>query len=146
MWRHLYCCCLSAYQSSNFPREALVALCSPGYSPDLCADALLAERGEVAVSCEELNELRVLAANGADNAELAQETADLIALLHQARSSNLTVSAKSHLCFLPHPRTFSHLQPDSAYCNVAWNLYTHIGFRVRQLFVCWCHLQLLTRC
>ncbi|KAL0050260.1 hypothetical protein WJX82_007551 [Trebouxia sp. C0006] len=54
-------------------------------------DALLAERGEVAVSCEELNELRVLAANGADSAELAQETADLIALLHQARSSNLTL-------------------------------------------------------
>ncbi len=56
------------------------------------------------MSCEELNELRVLAANGADSAELAQETADLIALLHQARSSNLTVSAKTQLCILPNHR------------------------------------------
>lgn len=58
------------------------------------------------MSCEELNELRVLAANGADSAELAQETADLIALLHQARSSNLTVSAKTQLCILPNHRVF----------------------------------------
>ncbi len=56
------------------------------------------------MSCEELNELRVLAANGADSAELAQETADLIALLHQARSSNLTVSAKPQLCILRNQR------------------------------------------
>lgn len=59
----------------------------------MCADALLAERGEVAVNCEELDELRSLAASGSDSAELAQETADLIALLHQARSSNASVSA-----------------------------------------------------
>ena len=59
----------------------------------LCTDAMLAERGEVAVSCEELDELRSLAASGSDSAELAQETADLIALLHQARSSNASVSA-----------------------------------------------------
>ena len=59
---------------------------------DVCADAMLAERGEVAVSCAELDELRSLAASGSDSAELAQETADLIALLHQARSSNASVS------------------------------------------------------
>ena len=58
----------------------------------LNADAMLAQRGEVAISSEELHELRALAASGADSAELAQETADLIALLHQARSSNATVS------------------------------------------------------
>lgn len=59
------------------------------------ADALLAERGEVAITSEELHELRALAANGLDSAELAHETADLIALLHQARSSNATVSCTS---------------------------------------------------
>ena len=63
----------------------------------VCADAMLAERGEVAVSCEELDELRSLAASGSDSAELAQETADLIALLHQARSSNASVSASQHV-------------------------------------------------
>ena len=60
------------------------------------ADAMLAERGKVAVNCEELDELRSLAASGSDSAELAQETADLIALLHQARSSNASVSALQH--------------------------------------------------
>ena len=75
------------------------------------------------MSCEELNELRVLAANGADSAELAQETADLIALLHQARSSNLTVSAKRQLCFLPNRHIFPQLQTDSVYCKVALNHY-----------------------
>ena len=61
---------------------------------DVCfdADAVLAERGEVAVTVGELNDLRALAANGADTAELAQETANLISLLHQARSSNAQVS------------------------------------------------------
>ena len=53
---------------------------------------MLASRGEVAVSCDELHELRSLAASGSDSAELAQETADLIALLHQARASNASVS------------------------------------------------------
>ena len=52
---------------------------------------MLAERGEVAVSLGELNDLRALAANGADTAELAQETANLITLLHQARTSNAQV-------------------------------------------------------
>lgn len=56
------------------------------------ADAVLAERGEVAVSHAELNDLRSLAAHGADSAELAEETANLISLLHQARSSNAQVS------------------------------------------------------
>ena len=58
---------------------------------------MLAERGEVAVTCEELDELRSLAASGSDSAELAQETADLIALLHQARSSNASVRASQHV-------------------------------------------------
>lgn len=58
---------------------------------------MLADRGEVAVNCEELDELRSLAASGSDSAELAQETADLIALLHQARSSNASVSASKHV-------------------------------------------------
>ena len=70
----------------------------------MCADAMLAERGEIAVSCEEYDELRSLAASGSDSAELAQETADLIALLHQARSSNASVSAAQHvfsgMCYL----------------------------------------------
>lgn len=61
------------------------------------ADAMLAERGEIAVRCEEYDELRSLAASGSDSAELAQETADLIALLHQARSSNASVSAAQHV-------------------------------------------------
>lgn len=61
------------------------------------ADAMLADRGEVAVNCEELDELRSLAASGSDSAELAQETADLIALLHQARSSNASVSVSKHV-------------------------------------------------
>ena len=46
---------------------------------------MLAERGEVAVTLGELNDLRALAANGADTAELAQETANLISLLHFAQ-------------------------------------------------------------
>ena len=59
----------------------------------LCGvDAALAERGEVAVSLGELTDLRALAANGADSAELARETASLISLLHEARSSNAQVS------------------------------------------------------
>lgn len=65
----------------------------------MCADAILAERGEIAVSCQDYDELRSLAASGSDSAELAQETADLIALLHQARSSNTSVSAAQHVVF-----------------------------------------------
>ena len=63
----------------------------------MSADDMLAERGEVAVNCEELDELRSLAASGSDSAELAQETADLIALLHQARSSNASVSSSQQV-------------------------------------------------
>ena len=96
------------------------------------------------MSCEELNELRVLAANGADSAELAQETADLIALLHQARSSNLTVSAKPHLCFLPNRRIFPQLQTHSVSGKLALN---HcVDSNVRHIFVCLCLLLLPTRC
>ena len=68
----------------------------------LCAaDAVLAERGEVAVSLGELTDLRALAANGADTAELARETASLISLLHEARSSNAQVSQATLLTLSP---------------------------------------------
>lgn len=64
---------------------------------------MLAERGEVAVSFGELSDLRALAANGADTAELAQETANLITLLHQAKTSNAQVRdfACDRLCKSP---------------------------------------------
>lgn len=62
-------CTAAAYLLANLQqlsKRGFDGFYSPDYSPGLGADALLAERGEVAVSCEELNELRVLAANGAD--------------------------------------------------------------------------------
>lgn len=87
----------------------------------LCADKMLASRGEVVVSCEELDELRSLAASGSDSAELAQETADLVALLHQARTSNASVSHPCYECILAYPTLFwlknqavSELQKTSA--------------------------------
>lgn len=76
------------------PRQLAQAQSEARHTQDLSPseiDAMLAQRGEVAISSDELHELRTLAANGADSAELAQETADLIALLHQARSSNATL-------------------------------------------------------
>ncbi|KAL3160853.1 hypothetical protein ABBQ38_009254 [Trebouxia sp. C0009 RCD-2024] len=91
---------LRALQDALPERLMQLQAAEPRQSSDLSPrqlDAMLADRGEVAVNCEELDELRSLAASGSDSAELAQETADLIALLHQARSSNASVSASKHV-------------------------------------------------
>ena len=102
------------------PAAARIAVACHQQTLTCChADAMLAQRGEVAISSDELHELRTLAANGADSAELAQETADLIALLHQARSSNATVSPVS----VEHSRSIP-IAHQSATCIVTHHLPT----------------------